>query len=226
MEAKKTKKADLEHNRLLFLLIGLAATLAFVLLAFEWESSSGEVEELEMTQMETEEEIIIQTQQEQVKPPPPPPPKQVAEILNIVEDDVEIEEEMEVEDFEVDEETEVIIVDDLEEEEEEEEAPIFYVVEEMPKFPGGELELRKYIAENVRYPTIARENDIKGKVFVRFVVNEKGNVENVSIARGVDPLLDEEAIRVVKGLPKWKPGKQRGKPVKVWYTVPINFTLQ
>lgn len=96
----------------------------------------------------------------------------------------------------------------------------------MPEFPGGELALRRYIATNVHYPANARENNIKGKVFVRFVVNKKGNIENTSIARGVHPLLDEEAIRVVKNLPKWKPGRQRGKPANVWYTVPINFTLQ
>jgi len=122
-------------------------------------------------------------------------------------------------------ESEAIVVDNSETEEEVD-VKIFVIVEKMPEFPGGDLELRKYIAQNIKYPNIARENDIQGKVYVRFVVTEKGTVENVQIARGVDPLLDQEAIRVVESLPTWKPGEQGGKKVKVWYTVPINFQLQ
>ena len=95
----------------------------------------------------------------------------------------------------------------------------------MPEFPGGDLELRKYIAQNIQYPEIAKENGIQGKVFVQFVVNQKGEVEQVKVVRGVDPSLDKEAVRVIQSLPKWKPGSQRGKPVKVSFTVPINFQL-
>jgi len=101
----------------------------------------------------------------------------------------------------------------------------FVIVEEMPQFPGGELELQKYIASKVIYPSLARENNIKGKVYVRFVITSTGEVDQVQIARPVDPLLDSEAVRVVKLLPKWTPGKQQGTPVSVWYTVPINFQL-
>jgi protein TonB len=100
------------------------------------------------------------------------------------------------------------------------------VVEEMPEFPGGVTALRKYLAESVKYPVIAQENGIQGKVYVNFVVNKDGSVSNAKIARGVDPSLDQEALRVVSTLPKWKPGKQRGQPVRVSYTVPINFQLQ
>ena len=96
----------------------------------------------------------------------------------------------------------------------------------MPEFPGGEEALRKYIAQSVKYPVIAQENGIQGRVYVSFVVNTKGKVTDVKIARGVDPNLDKEAIRVVNAMPAWKPGKQRGKAVKVSYTVPINFVLQ
>jgi len=103
---------------------------------------------------------------------------------------------------------------------------VFFVVEEMPEFPGGDLALRKYIANNVKYPEVAVENGIKGKVYVTFVVSKDGSVANVKIARGVDPSLDKEALRVVSSLPKWKPGKQRGEYVNVSYTVPINFALQ
>jgi protein TonB len=96
----------------------------------------------------------------------------------------------------------------------------------MPEFPGGELALRKYISNNIEYPQVAQDNGIQGKVYVTFVVSKDGSVANARIARGVDPALDKEALRVVNSLPKWKPGKQRGENVNVSYTVPINFALQ
>lgn len=110
--------------------------------------------------------------------------------------------------------------------EEEAEAEPFVVVEEMPMFPGGETELLTWIANNTQYPEVAKENNIQGKVIVRFCVTSKGTVDRVSILKGVDPELDKEAIRVVQTLPAFKPGKQGGKPVPVWYMVPINFTLK
>ena len=106
------------------------------------------------------------------------------------------------------------------------EEEIFLFVEQMPEFPGGEVALRQYLANAVKYPVIAQENGIQGKVYVTFVVGKDGSVSNASIARGVDPSIDKEALRVINTLPKWKPGKQRGKPVNVSYTVPINFQLQ
>ncbi|PIE86400.1 MAG: energy transducer TonB [Bacteroidia bacterium] len=224
MEPKKYAKADLEKWKGTFTLLGLLITVGVILLAFEWSTETSSVENLAQIEDVVIEEDIIPVTRQEVKPPPPPPPApKVSEVINIVEDDVEIEEEYEVEDVEVDQETEIEVV---QVEEEVEEEQIFFIVEEMPEFPGGERALRTFIAKNVQYPTIARENDIKGKVYVRFVVTEKGTVDKVTVARGVDPLLDAEAIRVVKKLPKWKPGKQRGKNVKVWYTVPINFQLQ
>ncbi|MAO01689.1 MAG: hypothetical protein CMD05_02000 [Flavobacteriales bacterium] len=99
------------------------------------------------------------------------------------------------------------------------------VVENMPEFPGGDLGLMKYIQKNVRYPAIAKEYNITGKVYISFIVDKQGSVTNVKVVRGVDKNLDEEAVRVVKSLPKYKPGKQRGKPVRVMFTIPINFTL-
>jgi protein TonB len=106
------------------------------------------------------------------------------------------------------------------------EAEPFVVVEEMPMFPGGEPALLAYIAEHTQYPEVAKENNIQGKVIVRFCVTSKGGVDKVSILKSVDPELDAEAIRVVQSLPAFKPGKQGGKPVPVWYMVPINFTLK
>jgi protein TonB len=133
------------------------------------------------------------------------------------------EAQIEVKDQEV-----VEVVEEVKEEvqEEDPEATPFVVVEEMPMYPGGDGELLKYIAEHTQYPEIAKENNIQGRVIVRFCVTSKGGVSQVSILKGVDPELDAEAIRVVNTLPAFKPGKQGGKPVPVWYMVPITFTLK
>ena len=146
--------------------------------------------------------------------PPPPPP----EVIEIVEDEVEIENEIEIEDTESDEDEEIEII-------EEDDDEFFMVVENMPIFPGGDLGLMKYIQKHVKYPAIAKEYNITGKVYVSFIVDKSGSVTNVKIVRGVDKNLDAEAVRVVKSLPKYKPGKQRGKSVRVMFTIPINFTL-
>lgn len=228
MEVKKSPKADLESKRNLFLLTGLVVALGLALVAFEYKTSPKKAESLGQVQMqEIEEEIIPITREQEIKPPPPPPP-QVVEVLNIVDDEVEIEDELEIEDTEV---TEDMIIDvqpvvSTREEVEEEDTQVFFIVEEMPEFPGGELALRQFIANSVQYPVIAQENGIQGRVYVTFVVDADGSVSEPRIARGVDPSLDKEALRVVSKLPKWKPGKQRGKPVRVSYTVPINFQLQ
>ncbi len=102
---------------------------------------------------------------------------------------------------------------------------VFFIVEEMPEFPGGEEGLLKFVTENTKYPEVAKEKKIQGKVFVQFVINKDGNVEDVKLAKGVDPLLDEAAMNIVKSMPQWKPGKQRGQYVKVSFTIPINFQL-
>lgn len=229
MELKKAKKVDLENKRNTFLLIGLVTALSLTLLAFEWTTKPSKAESLGSIQSVTvEEEIIPITREQEIKPPPPPPPPKVVEVLNIVDDDVEIEDELELEDSEADEET-VIDVQPLIEASEEEEVPedhIFLIVEEPAEFPGGMRALNKYLSDNIRYPVIAQENGIQGKVYVKFVVNEQGKVSNAQILRGVDPSLDKEALRVVNLLPNFKAGKQRGKPVKVFFTAPINFQLQ
>ncbi|MGQ8337795.1 energy transducer TonB [Sunxiuqinia sp. A32] len=228
MELKKSPKADLESKRSIFVQLGLVLSLGLCLLAFEWTSKVDQVSSLgSMNQQEVEDEIIPITRQEEVKPPPPPPPPKVVEVLNIVDDETEIEDELEIEDTEADDETVIDVAPVIqEEEEEEEEGQIFFIVEEMPEFPGGELALRKFIANAIKYPVIAQENGIMGKVYVNFVVDKDGSVTNARIARGVDQSLDKEALRVVNNLPKWKPGKQRGKSVRVSYTVPISFVLQ
>lgn len=229
METKKTQKADLENKRNTFFLIGLVLALGATFLAFEWKAKPTKAESLGIVQsQEVEEEIIPITREPEVKPPPPPPPPQVVEVLNIVDDDIEIEDELTIEDSEADEETFIDIQPVLQnnEEEEIEEQKIFYIVEDPAEFPGGDRALYKYISDNVKYPVIAQENGIQGKVYVKFVVNEKGKVSDAQVLRGVDPSLNQEALRVINSLPDFKPGKQRGTPVKVYYNAFINFQLQ
>ncbi len=216
MEPKKNPDISLEKKKGLFFQIGLVITLVIVLGAFEWKSYDKLAYNLGQLNLDDLEEEIIPITKQEVKPPPPPPPP--PEVIEIVEDDVEIEDEIEIEDTESDEDVEI----EIEEEDDEE---FFMVVENMPEFPGGDLGLMKYIQKNVKYPAIAKEYNITGKVYVSFIVDKKGSVTNVKIVRGVDKNLDAEAMRVVKSLPKYKPGKQRGKSVRVMFTIPINFTL-
>lgn len=225
MEIKKSSKADLENKRVLFLEIGLVATLAILLVAFEWTSSPKDNQLFQAQQGgELEEDIVPITRQLIEQPPPPPPPPQVIEVINIVEDDVDIE-EVDFGDIEADEDMAINFVPFDDEEEAEEE--VFFIVEDMPMFQGGGKEkFRGYIAQNLQYPPIAAENGISGRVFVQFAVNAKGEIVDVVVVRGVDPALDKEAKRVVQSSPKWTPGKQRGRPVKVQFTFPIVFVLQ
>lgn len=228
MELKKTPKADLENKRNIFIQMGLVIALGIVFVAFNIHDSvrsAAGFGDMEATTIE--DEVIPVTRAEEIKPPPPPPPPKVVDVLTIVDDNVEIDIELEIDDSEADKATIIDALPQIQQKEEEvEESEIFVVVEDMPEFPGGETALRSYINKNVNYPVIAAENGIQGKVYVRFVVDKDGSVTNAEIARGIDPSLDQEALRVVRTLPKWKPGKQRGKPVRVSYTVPINFQLQ
>lgn len=224
MEIKKNPEVDLEKKRSLFLAAGYVVALALVLTAFEWktyERSAADLGQLVIDDLE--EEIIPITEQNQPPPPPPPPPPPAPEI-EIVEDDVEIEEEVEIMDVEATQET--IIEEVVPVEEEPAEPDFFTIVEDMPAFPGGDAALLKYIAEHVEYPAIAKENGITGVVYVSYIVGTDGSVKDVKVVRGADPFLDKEAVRVVKTLKGYKPGKQRGKPVQVQFTIPIRFQLQ
>ncbi|MFP4365780.1 MAG: energy transducer TonB [Bacteroidales bacterium] len=228
METKKTDKANLEKKKGLFLQIGLVAVLALLLIAFEWttrEVATGQLGELSDVVME--EEIIPITRPEEIEPPPPPPPPQVTETLEIVEDDVEIDDDIFIDDVEARADTRIEFSQMvMEEEEEVEEDNFFFFVEDMPDFRGeGQEGFRKYIFDNLKYPQIAAENGIQGRVTVQFIVNADGSVSDVEVVRGVDPALDREAIRVVKSSPKWTPGKQRGEPVRVAFFFPIDFKL-
>jgi len=216
MEPKKNPEVNLERKKGLFLQIGLVIALLIVLGAFEYKSYEKVAYNLGLLNLDDLEEDIIPITKQELKPPPPPPPP--PEVIEIIEDEVEIENEIEIEDTESDEEEAIEIV-------EEDDDEVFMVVENMPEFPGGDLGLMKYIQKKVKYPPIAKEYNITGKVYISFVVDKSGAVTNVKVVRGVDKNLDAEAVRVIKSLPKYKPGKQRGKAVKVMFTVPINFTL-
>ena len=230
MEVKKSPKADLENKKSSNLLIGAILTLAVMFVAFEWsEREVKVVTESGITEIVFEEEMIPITEQEppkQVAPPPPEAPKQ-EEILEIVENDADVEE------------TTIQATDDIQaavevksygtievEEEEVDEQEIFQVVEEMPEYPGGMQECMKFLGKNIKYPQISADNGVQGRVIVQFVVNKDGSIVDPVVVRGVDPYLDKEALRVISMMPKWKPGKQRGKPVRVKYTVPVMFRLQ
>jgi protein TonB len=148
----------------------------------------------------------------------------VVEVINIVEDDVIVESvDINTED---DKNKEVVIAAPVAAPVEEEDNVVFQVVETMPAFPGGDQALFKFLGENVKYPVIAQENGIQGRVICQFVVNKDGSIVDVEVVRPVDPSLDKEAIRVIKSMPNWSPGKQRGKSVRVKYTLPVNFKLQ
>ena len=225
MEIKKTPKADLENKKTLFFEIGLILALVVVLVSFEYKSYDKVTIDLASRVVQDVPEEIIPITEQKVKPPPPPPPKQVTQI-KIVEDDVEVEDDLDI-DVEADDQTEVEeYVPPVEDEEEVEEAEIFTVVESMPTFPGGMGALMKYLAENIKYPPLAKESGIQGRVFINFVVEPDGSISNVKVLRGIGGGCDEEAVRVVKNMPKWSPGKQRGKPVRVSYNLPVKFTLQ
>ncbi|MBD77878.1 MAG: energy transducer TonB [Crocinitomicaceae bacterium] len=224
MEAKKNPQADLEKRKGLLFQLGIVLALALVLVAFEWAQFERTNSELGKLNVELEEEEMIPITQQTPPPPPPPPPPPQTIVLEIVEDDEEVEEDLEL-DTEADEDTEVEIVE-VEEEEAIVEDEIFTFVEEQPTFPGGEAKMREYLAKNTKFPPMAKDAGIQGIVYLTFVVNKKGEISDVRILRGIGGGCDEEAIRVVKGMPNWNPGKQRGRPVSVQFNLPMRFILR
>lgn len=224
MEEKKSPKANLENKKLTFILIGLIISLAVAWAVFEIKSyDKRELADIGRTVEVVEEEMVEITTQEQ-KPQPVEVPKQTTQI-QVVEDDVEVEDveiNAEVDQNEVIEEyvAPEIVEDEVVE------AEIFTVVEQMPEFPGGMNRLAEYLATNIRYPQLARESGIQGRVFINFVVEADGSVTNVRVIRSLGGGCDEEAMRVVRNMPRWTPGRQRGRAVRVSYNLPVNFRLQ
>ncbi len=225
MEARKTPKADLERKKSYFFEIGLIVALLIVFGAFEYKSYDKITIDLASRDIDDTPEEIIPITEQKVKPPPPPPPKQVTKIT-IVDDDEEVDEDIDI-DVDADDDTEMdeyIPPDD--DDEEIDELEIFTVVEAMPEFPGGMAKLMGFLSKNIKYPPLAKESGIQGRVFINFVVEPNGSISKVQVLRGIGGGCDEEAIRVVNSMPKWKPGMQRGKPVRVSYNLPVKFTLQ
>lgn len=225
MEIKKDSKHDLEKIKGLLFQGGLILSLAIVLYAFEWKKTDGGGEDWDQLMViDIPEEQAEITRQEE---PEPPKPEKTTTELEIVEDDVEVDDDLdinaeddqdsEVGDFvaPIDDDEPVIV-----------EAEIFTIVEEQPAFPGGEEALFEYLQKNIVYPQMAKESNIQGTVFVTFVVEPDGNISNTRVLRGIGGGCDDEAVRVVKKMPRWAPGKQRGKPVRVQFNLPIKFVLQ
>ena len=227
MEIKKSPKADLEGKKTTNLFIGAIMVLAVLFVGFEWsERDRKVVTDSGIVDPVFEEEIIPITEQEQPKQAPPPPevPK-AEEVLNIIENDSQVEESTVQASDDTQAAVEVKYTPVEVEEEEVDEQQIFQVVEENPEFPGGMKECMKFLSNNIKYPQISQENGVQGRVIVQFVVNADGTIVDPVVVRGVDPYLDKEALRVIKLMPKWKPGKQRGKAVRVRYTQPVLFRL-
>lgn len=231
MEVKKSPKADLEGGIGMSILMGMIVGLAVLFVGFEWGTKDVQVVSADegVADIIAEEEIEITRPENTPPSPPPPPAPAVAEVLTVVEDDVELEQQdiVSSEDDATAAQTETFVAPVVEEEEEEESAQqIFTVVEKQPEFPGGTAELFKYLSKAIKYPVIAQENGIQGRVVCSFVVNRDGSIVDIQVMRGVDPSLDKEAIRVISEMPKWKPGEQRGKPVRVRFILPVQFRLQ
>lgn len=230
MESKISPKADLQKKSLMFLEIGLIVALGVCLLAFEW-SSSDKVETIDLAAqtVAVEEEEIINTQEQQEIPPEIPKIPVLSDIIDIVDDDIQVNDDLFI-DTEDNANLGVEIMDyhtAVEEEEVEEEAIPFALVEEKPKFQGGDANnFSAWVNKNLNYPEIAKENGVQGRVTLQFTVNTDGSVSDVKVLRGVDSSLDKEAVRIVSQSPKWTPGKQRERPVKVTYVFPVIFQLR
>ncbi|RNC65894.1 energy transducer TonB [Proteiniphilum sp. X52] len=227
-EVKKSPKANLERHRGTYILMGMVLGVSLLFFAFEWSTETRKLDETVLVQDVLAEEEIEITRHEPPPPPPPPPPEpQAPEIIEVVDDKVETRMEIKVEDDQTKRQTDVYIPPPPPKPKQEEVTEeIFVVVEEQPEFPGGNAAMMKFLSDNIRYPVIAQENGISGRVICNFVVERDGSITDVQVVRGVDPSLDREAIRVIQQMPKWKPGKQRGSAVRVRFTLPVVFRLQ
>lgn len=222
MELKKSKEANLENKKAGFFFVGLVMISALVLMAFEYEKFTAAEKVIVQEDNSMEDELVFEIPPEEEIPEEEPevaPPPPVIEEIEVVEDDEEVEEldlsamEEEVEEVPDEEEPEIV------------EEAIVDFAEVEPSFPGGESAMAEWINEHIEYPQLAIEMGEQGIVYVQFVVNTNGSIEQVKIRRGVSDALDAEAKRVVKKMPRWVPGEQAGKPVRVRFTLPVHFRL-
>ena len=234
MELKKSPKADLRRNSSLYFVLGLAVVMLLVYVAFEWKTyDEANNYDISMDVEELLDEEVPMT--EQLKTPPPPPPPAAPEVIEVVEDEEEVEETV-IESTETSQETEIVEIEDIEVEEVEEDIDVpFAVIEDVPVFPGCEKasdkracfneKMQDHIRKNFRYPEIAQEMGIQGRVSVLFTIQKDGSIGNIRM-RGPDRNLEAEAQRIISKLPKMTPGRQRGRPVRVPFSIPIMFKLQ
>ncbi|OQD43752.1 energy transducer TonB [Croceivirga radicis] len=234
MEPKKNPKADVGRHSGLYFVIGLALVMFLVWQGLEWKKYD-EVNDYDIAlnvEDQLDEEVPMT---EQIKTPPPPPPPAAPEVIEVVEDEEEVEETV-IESTETSQEEEIMEVEEVEVEEVEEDISVpFAVIEDVPVFPGCENagdkkacfqeQMQKHIRKNFRYPEIAQEMGIQGRVAVMFTIQKDGSIGNIRM-RGPDKNLEAEALRIINKLPKMTPGKQRGRPVKVPFSIPITFKLQ
>ncbi len=223
MKAKKHPKANVDKLRSSIFFGGLVFSLAFVLVSFQWTSWTGNNDYTGQMNgdLEIPEEILVTITE--VAPPPPPPPAPSVEIIIANDDDDVIETVVEIQEI-----TETTEIKEILEDEEiiDEILPPVKFAEKMPMFPGGEEELFRFLGEGMKYPAMARDAGISGRVFVTFVVEKNGAITNIDLLRGIGGGCDEEAMRVVESMPKWTPGKQGGKNVRVQFNLPIFFNLR
>ncbi len=236
MQPKKNPKVDLSKNSSLYFVIGLALILFFTWQAIEWKTYEKSLYDYEALNVEEDDDEEIPITEQIKTPPPPPPPPPAPEIIEVVEDEEEVEETV-IESTETDED-EIVEVEEVEIEEEFEDVDVpFAVIEDVPIFPGCEKvkkserrdcfqeQMNKHIRKNFRYPEIAQEMGIQGRVYVNFIIAKDGQITNIRM-RGPDKNLEKEAERIVSKLPQMTPGKQRGRPVRVPFSIPITFRLQ
>lgn len=230
MEIKKSSKADLNNRRLLYVEIGFVVSLAIVIVAFGWTSRDKKTSSLQADNTQIIEEEMVPITQE--TPPTPPPTLKIpvlSDQIDIVDDEIAVDENI----ISLDDNSDLAVeikdyVQDAPEEVVEEEAIPFQLVEVKPLFNGGDpsKEFSAWVGSHLVYPEIAKENGVQGRVMLQFTVTPQGTVTDVKVLRGVDPSLDKEAVRIVQSSPKWTPGKQRDRAVKVTYTFPVIFQLR
>ena len=227
-EVKKSPKANLENQRGTAILMGAVLGLALMFFGFEWSSQTQKMnQDLVVQDVVAEEEILITKRDAAPPPPPPPPAPEAPEVLEMVTEKVATTIDINMEDNQKTAQQEVYTppappqkhIEEVAEE-------VFVVVEQQPEFPGGQAALMKYLNSSIKYPQVAQDNGIQGRVITQFVVEKDGSITDVQVVKGADPSLDKEAIRVVKAMPSWKPGQQQGKKVRVRYTLPVVFRLQ
>lgn len=236
MELKKSPKADLTKNSSLYFAIGLAVVLFISWQAIEWKTYEKNAYGYEALNVEDDDDEEVPITEQLKTPPPPPPPPPAPEVIEVVEDEEEVEETV-IESTETDQE-EIVEVEDIEVEDDFEDVDVpFAVIEDVPIYPGCERvskserracfqeKINKHIRKNFRYPEIAQEMGIQGRVYVQFVIGKDGSITGVRM-RGPDNNLEKEAARIISKLPKMTPGKQRGRPVRVPFSIPITFRLQ